>query len=325
TNAGDGCDGQCLLELGQPCDAPEDCLSEFCSNGALCACDDDDDCVDGRDCNGDVCVSPTCGDNTLDLGEGCDDGNTEGGDGCNAQCLLELGEQCSDALECASAFCDPDGGVCACDQSVDCPAGLLCETASAPNRCVEPGCGNNVLEAGEGCDDGNTEGGDGCSAACVLELGQPCDEASACESGLCDAADSTCSCDEASDCAEGQLCDLVVDPNTCVDPGCGNGVVENGEGCDDGNVSDGDGCNASCLLELGEPCLDGVDCASNACDGSPSVCICSVSADCPEGQLCNDAAAPAVCVSEGCGNGVIESGEGCDDANFEAGDGCTTQ
>ena len=30
-------------------------------------------------------------------------------------------------------------------------------------------CGNGVVEAGEGCDDGNTTDGDGCSANCTLE------------------------------------------------------------------------------------------------------------------------------------------------------------
>ncbi len=32
-------------------------------------------------------------------------------------------------------------------------------------------CGNNVVEAGEQCDDGNTANGDGCSAACTIEGG----------------------------------------------------------------------------------------------------------------------------------------------------------
>lgn len=31
-------------------------------------------------------------------------------------------------------------------------------------------CGNNILEAGEECDDGNILNGDACSAACILEV-----------------------------------------------------------------------------------------------------------------------------------------------------------
>jgi cysteine-rich repeat protein len=35
-------------------------------------------------------------------------------------------------------------------------------------------CGNFLLDAGEGCDDGNTAGGDGCNSACVVEPGWRC-------------------------------------------------------------------------------------------------------------------------------------------------------
>ena len=44
-----------------------------------------------------------------------------------------------------------------------------------PDRC-EPlnSCGNNILEAGEGCDDGNVLAGDGCSAVCKIEDGSTC-------------------------------------------------------------------------------------------------------------------------------------------------------
>lgn len=48
---------------------------------------------------------PACGDAVLDEGEVCDDGNTQSGDGCRADCLgeeicgdglLDPGEQCDD-------------------------------------------------------------------------------------------------------------------------------------------------------------------------------------------------------------------------------------
>ncbi len=33
----------------------------------------------------------------------------------------------------------------------------------------EPVCGNDVLEQGEECDDGNNDGGDGCDENCMIE------------------------------------------------------------------------------------------------------------------------------------------------------------
>jgi cysteine-rich repeat protein len=66
--------------------------------------------------------SITCGNNRLDSGEQCDDGNYRNGDGCSSSCQIE--------------------------------------------RIV---CGNNKIEKGETCDDGNTKRGDGCNSICQLE------------------------------------------------------------------------------------------------------------------------------------------------------------
>ena len=43
-----------------------------------------------------VCLTHVCGDESIDGGEQCDDGNTEDGDGCSAQCQLEDGPQCEE-------------------------------------------------------------------------------------------------------------------------------------------------------------------------------------------------------------------------------------
>jgi cysteine-rich repeat protein len=72
-------------------------------------------------------AATVCGNNTVESGEVCDDGNTVFGDGCSANCLSN-------------------------------------ET-----------CGNGYIDTaiGEGCDDGNTVSGDGCSANCQLEYSPP--------------------------------------------------------------------------------------------------------------------------------------------------------
>lgn len=61
-----------------------------------------------------------CGNDQLDPGETCDDGNRDDGDGCDAMCVLES-------------------------------------------------CGDAIPDPGEQCDDGNTEDGDGCSRGCLLD------------------------------------------------------------------------------------------------------------------------------------------------------------
>lgn len=68
---------------------------------------------------------PVCGNNVLEAGEQCDDGNILAGDGCSATCQLE-------------------------------------------NLAL---CGNGTVNPGEECDDGNKINGDGCNDTCQNEAG----------------------------------------------------------------------------------------------------------------------------------------------------------
>jgi len=38
---------------------------------------------------------------------------------------------------------------------------------------IPPDCGDGIVQSDEQCDDGNMVSGDGCSAACVVESGNP--------------------------------------------------------------------------------------------------------------------------------------------------------
>ncbi len=88
-----------------------------------CDHDEDGDCdSDDEPCDDDQPPAPACGNDVVETGEGCDDGNTVPNDGCSATCQIEL-----------------------------------------------PVCGNGVVEGAEECDDGNTTSGDGCSSACVCD------------------------------------------------------------------------------------------------------------------------------------------------------------
>jgi len=100
----------------------------------------------------------------------------------------------------------------------------------------EPVCGNNVTEAPEECDDGNT----------VTES--------------CNYSETSCTvC--ASDCSEqAGATSFCGDSNT---------DLANGETCDDGNNTSGDGCDALCMIETptceDSACDDGNECTSNGC------------------------------------------------------------
>lgn len=74
---------------------------------------------DPKPCEGEGCgiAPPVCGNNVKEAGEDCDDGNTTGGDGCEADCR-------------------------------------------------QASCGNGTVEGTEVCDDGNTASGDACAADC---------------------------------------------------------------------------------------------------------------------------------------------------------------
>lgn len=70
--------------------------------------------------------------------EGCDDGNTNNGDGCSSACQVETRWVCVN-------------------------------TVNATSVCTYTACGNSYIDSGEQCDDGNTTPGDGCSATCQIE------------------------------------------------------------------------------------------------------------------------------------------------------------
>ena len=129
-------------------------------------------CPQGTTCESHICVSTssTCGNELIESGESCDDGNLINGDGCSSNCAIESGYV----------------------------------------------CGNELIESGESCDDGNLINGDGCSSTCMNESGHNCNSVVVCSNYINqeDCTDNICNIDYAGeDCGETEeACALV--------PGC---------------------------------------------------------------------------------------------------------
>ena len=131
---------------------------------------------------------------------------------------------------------------------------------SLPNEKVNQNtfgvCANGIVEAGEGCDDGNLTNGDGCNSVCSIETGFNC----------------------------------AGSPSICSTT-CGDGIVASGEGCDDGNLTNGDGCNSVCNIEAGFNCAGSPSICSSVCgDG-----IVASSEVCDDGNLTNGDGCNSVC------------------------------
>ncbi len=120
--------------------------------------------------------------------------------GCPDPSLVPCGDVlCPREATCvAGELCATQDQIRAC---VDIADGMTCPIGGGVGRCdrgvcVATGCGNDVVDPGEACDDGNATSGDGCRADCakiercgdaVLDTGEGCDDANENASDGCDA------------------------------------------------------------------------------------------------------------------------------------------
>jgi cysteine-rich repeat protein len=269
----------------------------------------------------DSAIVPVCGNAVVELGEGCDDGNADGGDGCSAACVVETGffcthggvacevgddadKTCGDGMvhigeECDDGNTDASDG-CAADCTWETPADdftlYYYVTADADVGVIDYDagtCGDSIVQNGEACDDGGTAGGDGCAADCsAVEVGYYCDTA-------------------------GEACVDEDDAATC-----GDGTLDKYEACDDGNEVDGDGCT-DCAVDSGWRCVGGTVC-NNADDPTCGNGTVADDEECDDGNTTAGDGCSATCTREDavCGDDLVNIGEECDDGNTSAGDGC---
>jgi cysteine-rich repeat protein len=291
-----------------------------CGNSTL---DANETCDDGNKtpCDGcsPICLEERCGDGFLGCdengtAEACDDLNNVDCDGCRADCsrrdmicgdgLLECGELCD-----TGAAIDCDAGACSATCKTEgCQNGRVecteqCDdgqpTASCDGTCTliaPPACGNDAIEQGEVCDDGNTTDCDGCSHLCQVE---------GCGNG-------TTECLEECDDFNATPCDGC--SGECRAEVCGNDVTDCGEECDDGaqNGQPGSGCLPD-TCTLGSLCTPG--------GGTP--CIpCALATDCDPLGRCGG----INCVAGVCEPEVLDctSTDPCFTATCDAATGCAS-
>jgi cysteine-rich repeat protein len=157
-----------------------------------------------------------CGNNILEVGEQCDDGNINSLDGCDSTCLAER-PVCGDGMTISNS--------------------LSFDWNSEPPTLI-PG-----VIFSEPCDDGNNITGDGCDAECAIEAGWSCFVPALPIGNL------------------KSICSTL----------CGNGQVDTRgavvEECDDRNRDDGDGCSSGCQIECGFSCrkLSGTSNCQSSC------------------------------------------------------------
>jgi cysteine-rich repeat protein len=245
-----------------------------------------------------TCEPVSCGDGRQDgykledgsyFYEGCDDGNTVGGDGCSESCQVDPGWVCNQpGTLCHEPTCgdgaqdswytpgEPgSGGTSGAGMGGSPGYGGTGMGGSPPDGSHAGGGGyvNHVYHY-EACDDGNVVPGDGCSGICEVEAGYLCEQPGA-----------PCRLPR---CGDGRI-DFIPGPGGSGSGGFGGGGPSGTyEGCDDGNVSPGDGCDTACQVEEGWSCWYG-----------------------------EEGCHPIVC-----GDGLADYPEQCDDGNTTPTDGC---
>lgn len=238
--------------------------------------------------NADLVGCPVCGNSEIDQGEHCDDGNTDDGDGCSAECLDEGCIEdtpgfpgvplCDDGVACTIDTCNVSTS--SCEHEFLCDDGIACTT----DACVDDVCQSTPVN--ESCDDSDI-----CTDnICTVGVG-------------CTFPNNTASCDDGLFCTTDDVCDA----GTCVGSArdCSDGIECTVDGCDEGS----DSCTAT---------PDDNACSNDAfCDGvetcdAGSGCVAGTDVDCSD---LDDVCLEGVCDegTDACGTDPANEDGSCDD------------
>ncbi len=190
---GDGCDDcRFSCETAANCDDSNICNGDEACDAELHTCvvgepaDEETACGDSYVCRGGQCVSTRCGDSEVDSDEECDDGNLDGGDGCDANCTYECekDDDCNDGNVCnGQETCNSETHACVAGTTLDCGDGNACTDDLCDSLA---GCFAVLVDAD----------GDGQAPSTIEGCGTDCDDdepsvfAGAGE--LCDGIDNNC-------------------------------------------------------------------------------------------------------------------------------------
>jgi hypothetical protein len=274
-------------------------------------------------------VHAECGNGTIEPGEACDDGTSNG---TAASCCTTICQSvCNDHNACTDDHCDASSGTAICmhtDNTAPCSVADHCRLAGT--------CSGGTCQAGppKSCDDSNPCTDDFCNSSTggcfTIPNANPCDDGNPCTDGercqlrFCGAGSfNTAPCDDGNACTGNDHCQSGVcngapiscdDHNPCTSDSCSrvSGCVHtplDGISCqDDDPCTIDDRCQAGACTGDPRNCFDDDPCTVDSCSSAGGAFLC-VHQDCntvPNGSC------PAQCRPAFCGNGRIDPGETCD-------------